>query len=50
MHFSYKNDLKLGINYLHGELGDTINPIFSALASNLKNMQQNRNKSYHEVE
>jgi IS5 family transposase len=31
-----KNDFKLGINYLHGELGDIINPIFSASASNLR--------------
>jgi IS5 family transposase len=31
-----KNDFKLGINYLHGELGDTINHIFSAAALNLR--------------
>ncbi|MDR1546525.1 MAG: transposase, partial [Deltaproteobacteria bacterium] len=31
-----KNDFKLGINYLRGELGDTINPIFSAAALNLR--------------
>jgi hypothetical protein len=28
-----KNDFKLGINYFHGELGEIINPIFSAIAS-----------------
>jgi hypothetical protein len=31
-----KNYFKLDINYLHRELGDTINPIFSAVASNLR--------------
>jgi hypothetical protein len=31
-----KNDFKLGINYLHGELGYTTNPIFSATSSNLR--------------
>jgi hypothetical protein len=34
-----KNDFKLDINYLHGELDDTINHIFSATALNLENSQ-----------
>jgi hypothetical protein len=33
-----KNDFKLDINYLHRELGDIINPVFSATESNLKNL------------
>jgi hypothetical protein len=34
--YHMRNDFKLGINYLHGELGDIINHIFSASASYLR--------------
>jgi hypothetical protein len=41
-----KSDFKLGINYLHGELGDTINHIFSASVSNLRKYAIKYKKSY----
>jgi hypothetical protein len=35
MHFYIKNNFKLGVNYLYGELSDIINHIFSVTALNL---------------
>jgi hypothetical protein len=40
-----KNNFKLGNNYLRGELGDIINPIFSAAASSLRKFATKMNKT-----